>query len=143
MVKSGGTSRSEISVPLFLPLRAVCMFYLKRVIPFVGRLLLGDPQCYRMLGSYTQAFQNGTITVTNGVPALTATTDPYYSTLIASPWLGSATTAKSCSLAGGSCYSGFQNGWIVSSSATSPEIVFTSAPLSFSALAYFAGREDT
>jgi len=48
----------EISVPPYLPLRAAYMFYLKWVIPLVGRLLLGDPDCYRMLGLYTQAFEN-------------------------------------------------------------------------------------
>lgn len=26
------------------------------MIPLVGRLLLGDPACYRMLGAYTEAF---------------------------------------------------------------------------------------
>jgi ubiquinone/menaquinone biosynthesis C-methylase UbiE len=32
------------------------MFYLKRIVPLLGRLLLGDPACYRMLGIYTEAF---------------------------------------------------------------------------------------
>jgi len=43
-----------------LPLRAAYMFYLKWVIPLIGRLLLGNPDCYRMLGVYTQAFGNAT-----------------------------------------------------------------------------------
>jgi ubiquinone/menaquinone biosynthesis C-methylase UbiE len=61
MLKPGGTySFVEISVPPFLPLRAVYMFYLKRMIPLVGRVLLGNPDCYRMLGAYTQAFDNAT-----------------------------------------------------------------------------------
>ena len=34
------------------------MFYLKRLIPIIGRMLLGNPDCYRMLGVYTEAFQN-------------------------------------------------------------------------------------
>jgi demethylmenaquinone methyltransferase/2-methoxy-6-polyprenyl-1,4-benzoquinol methylase len=34
------------------------MFYLKWLIPLVGRLLLGNPDSYRMLGVYTQAFDN-------------------------------------------------------------------------------------
>ncbi len=59
LLKSGGTySFVEISVPSFAPLRAVYLFYLNRVIPIIGRLLLGDPDCYRMLGTYTQAFNN-------------------------------------------------------------------------------------
>ncbi len=59
VLKPGGTySFIEISVPRFLPLRAACLFYLKRLIPIVGRVLLGNPDCYRMLGAYTQAFDN-------------------------------------------------------------------------------------
>ena len=45
-------------MPSFGPLLTVYMFYLKWVIPLVGRILLGDPDCYRMLGVYTQAFEN-------------------------------------------------------------------------------------
>lgn len=60
LLKPGGAcSFIEISVPPFPPLRAAYMFYLKRVIPIVGRLLLGNPDCYRMLGAYTQAFDDG------------------------------------------------------------------------------------
>jgi len=59
LLKPGGAySFIEISVPPFLPLRAAYLFYLKSVIPFVGKLLLGDPDCYRMLGVYTEAFGN-------------------------------------------------------------------------------------
>jgi ubiquinone/menaquinone biosynthesis C-methylase UbiE len=59
LLKPGGTcSFIEISVPPFLPLRAAFMFYLKSLIPLVGKLLLGDPDCYRMLAVYTQAFDN-------------------------------------------------------------------------------------
>jgi demethylmenaquinone methyltransferase/2-methoxy-6-polyprenyl-1,4-benzoquinol methylase len=32
------------------------MFYLKRLIPLVGRMLLGNPDCYRRLGAYTEPF---------------------------------------------------------------------------------------
>jgi ubiquinone/menaquinone biosynthesis C-methylase UbiE len=61
MLKPGGTcSFVEISVPRFFPLRAAYMFYLKRLIPLVGRVMLGNPDCYRMLGVYTQAFENAT-----------------------------------------------------------------------------------
>jgi demethylmenaquinone methyltransferase/2-methoxy-6-polyprenyl-1,4-benzoquinol methylase len=59
MLKEGGAySFIEISVPRFAPLRALYMFYLKRVIPVIGRALLGNPDCYRMLGVYTEAFGN-------------------------------------------------------------------------------------
>jgi len=60
-LKPGGTySFVEISVPPFLPLRGAYMFYLKWLIPLAGRLLLGNPDTYRMLGAYTQAFDNST-----------------------------------------------------------------------------------
>lgn len=52
----GAYSFIEISVPRGWLLRTVYMLYLKRVIPFVGRLMLGNPECYRMLGVYTEAF---------------------------------------------------------------------------------------
>jgi len=59
LLKPGGSySFVEVSVPPFLPLRAVYMFYLKWLIPLIGRVLLGNPDSYRMLGVYTQAFDN-------------------------------------------------------------------------------------
>jgi demethylmenaquinone methyltransferase/2-methoxy-6-polyprenyl-1,4-benzoquinol methylase len=61
MLKPGGTvSFVEVSVPPFLPLRVAYMFYLKWLIPIVGRVLLGNPDTYRMLGAYTEAFNNAT-----------------------------------------------------------------------------------
>jgi ubiquinone/menaquinone biosynthesis C-methylase UbiE len=61
LLKPGGSySFVEISVPPFLPLRAAYMFYLKWLIPLVGRVLLGNPDNYRMLGVYTEAFDNAT-----------------------------------------------------------------------------------
>jgi len=61
LLKPGGTcSFVEISVPPFPPLRAAFMFYLNWLIPLIGRALLGNPDCYRMLGVYTQAFGNAT-----------------------------------------------------------------------------------
>lgn len=61
LLKPGGTySFVEISVPPFRPLRGLFMFYLKWVIPLIGRALLGNPDCYRMLGVYTEAFGNAT-----------------------------------------------------------------------------------
>jgi ubiquinone/menaquinone biosynthesis C-methylase UbiE len=61
LLKPGGSySFTEISVPLFPPLRAMYMFYLNLVIPWIGRLLLGNPDCYRMLGAYTASFGDAT-----------------------------------------------------------------------------------
>lgn len=61
VLRPGGSySFVEISVPPFPPLRAVYMFYLKWLIPLIGRALLGNPDCYRMLGAYTRAFGNVT-----------------------------------------------------------------------------------
>jgi ubiquinone/menaquinone biosynthesis C-methylase UbiE len=58
-LKPGGSySFVEISVPSSRPLRSLYMFYLRRVIPLIGRFFLGNAQSYRMLGVYTAAFQN-------------------------------------------------------------------------------------
>lgn len=65
--------------------------------------------------SYTQAFKGGVVTVTNGIGAVTSYTDPWFGTILASPWLGSSTQAKSCTLKDGACYQAFQNGWVVQS----------------------------
>ena len=54
----GSFSFVEISVPKSWILRLPYMFYLKRIIPILGRILLGNPDNYRMLGIYTQAFQD-------------------------------------------------------------------------------------
>ena len=32
------------------------MFYLKNIIPLIGKLLLGNPDNYKMLGIYTENF---------------------------------------------------------------------------------------
>lgn len=48
----------EISVPPNWILRLPYMFYLNRLIPMIGRLALGNPDNYRLLGIYTAAFQN-------------------------------------------------------------------------------------
>jgi ubiquinone/menaquinone biosynthesis C-methylase UbiE len=59
LLKPGGAySFIEISVPRSAFLRPFYMFYLKHVIPLIGRALLGNPDCYRMLGVYTEAFGN-------------------------------------------------------------------------------------
>ncbi|MBQ0788776.1 MAG: hypothetical protein KBT69_14855 [Oceanihabitans sp.] len=34
------------------------MFYLKKIIPLLGKVFLGSPETYKMLGIYTEAFGN-------------------------------------------------------------------------------------
>ncbi|HEX2756523.1 MAG TPA: class I SAM-dependent methyltransferase, partial [Candidatus Limnocylindrales bacterium] len=54
VLRPGGRySLIEVSVPGWPPLRLAYLFYLKRVIPILGRILLGNPENYRMLGVYT------------------------------------------------------------------------------------------
>jgi demethylmenaquinone methyltransferase/2-methoxy-6-polyprenyl-1,4-benzoquinol methylase len=53
---AGSYSLIEVSVPPRRLLRAAYLFYLVRVIPLLGRLLLGNPDNYRMLGWYTERF---------------------------------------------------------------------------------------
>lgn len=48
----------EVSVPTSWLFQGLYMFYLKKIIPLVGGLLLGNPENYRMLGIYTEKFQN-------------------------------------------------------------------------------------
>lgn len=52
----GRFSFLEISVPKSKILRYPFMFYLHRLVPFLGKLMLGNPDNYRMLGLYTEAF---------------------------------------------------------------------------------------
>ena len=57
LLRPGGTfSLVEISVPQAGWLRGLYLFYLKRLIPTVGRVCLGNPENYRMLGVYTERF---------------------------------------------------------------------------------------
>lgn len=57
ILKPGGVfAFLEISVPQHVLLRSVYLVYLRYVIPLIGRLFLGNPDNYRMLGVYTQAF---------------------------------------------------------------------------------------
>lgn len=55
---NGSFSFIEVSVPKFLPLRILYMFYLKYIIPILGSLLLGNPESYKMLGVYTELYGN-------------------------------------------------------------------------------------
>ena len=59
ILKPGGAfSLLEISVPPGRLLRRVYMFYIKRVVPLIGRMILGNPDNYRMLGVYTERFRD-------------------------------------------------------------------------------------
>lgn len=59
LLRPGGTfSFVEISVPPSRSLKFLYLFYLNRVIPWIGKLFLGNPANYRMLGAYTQQFEN-------------------------------------------------------------------------------------
>ncbi len=48
----------EISVPKSPLLRWPYMVYINYIIPLIGRLALGNPDNYRLLGVYTAAFQD-------------------------------------------------------------------------------------
>ncbi len=57
LLRPGGHfSFIEVAVPPAPILRWPYMFYLSRVIPWIGRLFLGNPLNYQMLGIYTQDF---------------------------------------------------------------------------------------
>ncbi len=59
ILKPGGTfSCMEVSEPKPLLLRTLYLFYLRRIIPILGALFLGNPETYRMLGIYTTQFKN-------------------------------------------------------------------------------------
>jgi uncharacterized protein with LGFP repeats len=82
--------------------------------------IMGYPSCVPSNpagGTYTQAFQGGTVTVTAGSAALTSVTDPWFNARIQSPWLGAQTAGQTCGLTGGGCYQPFSGGWLVKSSA--------------------------
>ncbi len=54
--RDGQFSVIEISVPKRWWLRLPYLFYLNYVIPLIGRIFLGNPSNYRMLGTYTERF---------------------------------------------------------------------------------------
>jgi ubiquinone/menaquinone biosynthesis C-methylase UbiE len=57
ILKPGGSfSFIEISVPPSRWLRMPYLLYLNKLIPVIGRMLMGNPDNYRMLGVYTMAF---------------------------------------------------------------------------------------
>lgn len=54
--KGGDFAFIEISEPKSKPLKFLFMFYLKVLIPLIGKLFLGNPQDYKMLGIYCSNF---------------------------------------------------------------------------------------
>ena len=61
ILKPGGTfSLLEISLPKNPVIRLPYQWYLCSAIPLIGKLMLGDIECYRMLGKYTTEFENCT-----------------------------------------------------------------------------------
>lgn len=55
---SGKFSLIDVSVPKIRILKPFYMFYLKNIIPILGKVFLGNPETYKMLGIYTQEFGN-------------------------------------------------------------------------------------
>lgn len=55
---NGNFSLIDVSVPKNQLLKALYLFYLKHIIPILGKLFLGDATAYKMLGKYTTEFQN-------------------------------------------------------------------------------------
>ena len=59
MLKPGGKfAFLEISIPAFSLLRLPYEFYLNYIIPVLGKLFLGNPDNYRLLGVYTRKFDS-------------------------------------------------------------------------------------
>tara|TARA_R110002050_G_scaffold194902_3_gene329744 strand:+ start:16524 stop:17234 length:711 start_codon:yes stop_codon:yes gene_type:complete len=59
MLKVGGKfSFIDVSVPNNKLLKFSYVFYLKNIIPVLGKIFLGNPEVYRMLGVYTAEFKN-------------------------------------------------------------------------------------
>lgn len=59
ILKQGGQfSFNEVSKPDNKFLRLLYKFYLGKIIPILGKLLLGNPEEYKMLWLYTNKFEN-------------------------------------------------------------------------------------
>jgi demethylmenaquinone methyltransferase/2-methoxy-6-polyprenyl-1,4-benzoquinol methylase len=59
ILKAGGRfGIVEVSLPKLDLLRIPYLFYLRHVVPIVGRLLLGNPGNYRMLSTYVTGFHD-------------------------------------------------------------------------------------
>lgn len=60
LLKQDGTfSFVEIATPRRWLLRVLYLFYLRHLIPVIGRLFLGNPDNYRLLAVYTHSFGHG------------------------------------------------------------------------------------
>lgn len=58
-LKPGGKfSLVDVSVPQNKVLKSLYMGYLNTMIPVLGKIFLGSPETYKMLGIYTEAFGN-------------------------------------------------------------------------------------
>ena len=57
----GEFSLIDVSVPSNKLLKISYMFYLKKIIPKLGKLFLGNPETYKMLGIYTGKFKNSKV----------------------------------------------------------------------------------
>lgn len=55
---NGRFSLIDISVPNSVILKYFYLLYLKKIIPVLGKLFLGNPENYKLLGIYTEQFQN-------------------------------------------------------------------------------------
>jgi len=55
---NGKFSLIDVSIPNSKLLNPFYMFYLKNIIPILGKLFLGSPETYKMLGIYTEEFVN-------------------------------------------------------------------------------------
>jgi demethylmenaquinone methyltransferase/2-methoxy-6-polyprenyl-1,4-benzoquinol methylase len=55
---NGKFSLIDVSIPNSKFLKPFYMFYLKNIIPILGKLFLGSPETYKMLGVYTEEFGN-------------------------------------------------------------------------------------
>jgi ubiquinone/menaquinone biosynthesis methyltransferase len=55
---AGRIALMDVSTPSSRWMRGPYMFYLNRVIPLLGRLFLGNPENYQMLGRYSTEFGN-------------------------------------------------------------------------------------
>jgi len=56
--KGGQIAMIEISVPRNTTLKIPYMFYLKIIIPIIGKIFQGDSNTYKMLGIYCEKFKN-------------------------------------------------------------------------------------
>lgn len=59
ILKPGGVfAFIELSLPKYVVLRAPLVFYLRYIVPQIGRVFLGNPDNYRMLSVYAEGFND-------------------------------------------------------------------------------------